>query len=67
MDVTVRTEKTYLVTMTEPQARNMLRLARAINSDDISVAEIDKTGTLETLDNLRQGLLSSGLTLKDPD
>lgn len=71
MDVTVRTEKTIVVSMTELQAVNLLRLARAIDStilqEEIGLTGNDQTGTLETLDNLRQALLTSGITPKDPN
>ena len=71
MDVTVKTEKTFVVTMTEFQANNLLRLSRAIDDvilqEEIGLTAADRTGTLETLDDLRQALLTSGLTLKkDP-
>ena len=66
MDVTIQTEKTYSVTMTEHQARNMLRLSRAIDANDVRPEYADVTGTLETLNDLRQALLASGLQHKDP-
>jgi hypothetical protein len=70
MDVTVKTEKTFVVSMTESQAVNMLRLSRAIDGvilqEEIGLTGNDRTGTLETLSDLRQALLASGITLKDP-
>jgi len=67
MDVQIESVKTFVVTMTEHQARNMLRLSRAIDANDIRPEYADVTGTLETLDDLRQALLSSGLQHKDPE
>ena len=67
MDVKISTVKTYCIQVTEPQARDLLRLSRAIDADlMVSVDRKDRTGTLETLSTLRQALLASGLSLKDP-
>lgn len=63
MDVNTKTETTYVVSMTADQARDLLRIARAIDDD---VANCSR-GELETLSTLRQALLSSGLTLKDSE
>lgn len=69
MDVVVKTEKTFVVYMTETQAVNLLRLSRAIDGvilqEEIGLTGGDRTGTLETLDDLRQALLNSGLN-QDP-
>lgn len=67
MDVSVRTEKTIVLSMTEPQALDLLRLSRAIGRPDLDDTFTNPSGTLETLDNIRQALLSGGLVIKDPD
>ena len=65
MDVKIRTEKTITLSMTEPQAIDLLRLSRAIGRPDLDDTFDNPSGTLETLDNIRQALLSAGLQLKD--
>lgn len=61
MDVTIRTEKTYLVAMTETQARNLLTIGTRADEleNELTLDEIT------TLDEVRQALLYVGLT-KDP-
>ena len=61
MDVNVKTEKTFLVAMTETQARNLLNVGTRADEleNELTLDEIT------TLDDLRQALLSAGLT-KDP-
>lgn len=69
MDVKLTTEITYTVSMTETQATNLLRLSRALDVNDIRPEYADVTGTLETLDDLRQALLNAGVKpspIKDP-
>ncbi len=61
MNINIRAVKTFCVEMTETQARDLLRLSVAINEDDAIVRQ--EINTLETLNDLRQALLATGLTL----
>lgn len=64
MDVTIKTEKTYLVAMTETQATALLQVA--IMDPDYVAVDLRDDGTIEqTLTELRQVLLNAGVK-KDP-
>ena len=54
MNVTTKTVKSFFVEMTEPQARDLLNIACVHEQEFTSSEE-------ETLDALRQALLSVGL------
>lgn len=59
MDVTVQTEKTFVVSMTETQARDLLTVASSQGATKFTDSE------KETKKKLRLELLESGLRLKD--
>ena len=61
MNINIRKVKTYCVEMTETQAQDLLRLAVALDEDNKPAGNNNRT--LETLNDLRQALLRSGLTL----
>lgn len=63
MDVKIQTEKTYSVSMSEYQARDLLYFVTKVPDADIA-----RNGRQsETLDTIRQTLLNAGLTTKDPE
>lgn len=65
MDVTTRTETTYVVAMTETQATALLQLA--VMDPDYCQIDLRDDGTIEqTLNDLRQGLLNAGALLAGP-
>ena len=70
MYITVKTEKTYAVVMTESQAINLLSTAAtylewcdAFPDDELTE---ERRGERETLDDLRQVLLNAGVLLAGP-
>jgi hypothetical protein len=64
VDVTVKTEKTYLVVMTESQATDLLQVC--VNDPDYVALDIREPSIEETLDDLRQVLLNAGVLLAGP-
>lgn len=70
MDVTVKTEKTYAVAMTESQATDLLNVAATYESwlkafPDTEVTD-DKISQRDTLSALRMTLLNAGVMLAEP-
>jgi hypothetical protein len=64
MDVTTRTEKTYLVAITESQAADLLSVC--VGDPDYVVLDIREPSIEETLNALREGLLNAGAMLTGP-
>jgi len=64
MDITVKTEKTYLVAITETQATDLLSIC--VGDPDYVVLDIREPSIEETLNDLREGLLNAGAMLTGP-
>ena len=64
MEVTVKTEKTYAVYMTESQATDLLQVC--VGDPDYVVLDIREPDIEETLNDLREGLLNAGAMLAGP-
>lgn len=64
MDVTVKIEKTYLVSMTETQATALLQLSTG--DEDYCTLDIRDPDIEPALNDLREGLLNAGVLLAGP-
>lgn len=64
MDVTVKSEKTFLVAMTETQATHLLQVSTG--DPDYCALDIREPGIETTLDDLRLVLLNAGVMLAGP-
>ena len=70
MDIKVKTEKTYVISMTESQAINLLLTATTYREwcDSFPDDEIteERRDERETLNDLRESLLNAGVVLLEP-
>jgi hypothetical protein len=66
MNVTVKTIKTFYVEMTEDQAHNLLNITACAKLNPLFDTPVGRN-ELETLNALRQALLTAGVYLKDKE